>query len=174
MPNLPWRHQITWDHMNPQSAPIVNNFDDEWDVKTLVSETPPSKIMFSKERLQIYNECIQSSNGTNCAHWIIYDDYKADIHGRIIPDSHLILVTGDPRRNGGILSFDGVDVEWGYIIEKRDGFWGVFEADWEEEEYEGEEEEEAPMEQQIYEVFLEGANGDHEAAWDITASLPCT
>ncbi|KAK1774194.1 hypothetical protein QBC45DRAFT_338206 [Copromyces sp. CBS 386.78] len=122
--------------MNPHSKPIIDNFDDEWDVESLVPQTPPAKIMLSKERMKIFHERISAGHGTHHVHWIVYDDYKPEIHGNNIPDSHMILVTGDPRQNGGVLSFDGVDVEWNMIIEKRD-------------------------------VFLEGAGGDREEAWDM-------
>ncbi|KAJ4410354.1 hypothetical protein N0V85_003964 [Neurospora sp. IMI 360204] len=166
IPYLPWRDQITWDHLNPHSAPIVDNFDDEWDIKTLVPKTPERKILLSKERQEIVRKRLQACHGTHHVHIIVNDDYRADVHGNNIPDSHMILVTGDPRRDGGILSFDGVDVEEGMIVEKRDGLWGVYEAKWDE-EYDEEEEGEIPMEQQIYQVFLEGAGGDHEEAWDL-------
>ncbi|EGO57287.1 hypothetical protein NEUTE1DRAFT_121764 [Neurospora tetrasperma FGSC 2508] len=162
IPYLPWRDQITWDHLL-HSAPIVDNFDDESDIETLAPQTPPDKILLSKERQAILNQRLQAGHGTHRIHYIVYDDYVADVHGNKIPDSHMILVTGDPRQNGGIPSFDGVDVEEGMVVEKRDGFWGVYEVDWDDDE----EEEEMPVEQQIYQVFLEGAGGDHEEAWDV-------
>ncbi|KAL0474058.1 hypothetical protein QR685DRAFT_194210 [Neurospora intermedia] len=163
IPYLPWRDQITWDHLL-HSAPIVDNFDDESDIETLAPQTPPNKILLSKERQAILYQRLQAGHGTHHVHYIVYDDHVADVHGNRVPDSHMILVTGDPRQNGGILSFDGVDVEEGMVVEKRDGFWGAYEAEWDEEE---EEEEELPVEQQIYHVFLEGAGGDHEEAWDV-------
>ncbi|KHE83799.1 hypothetical protein GE21DRAFT_1352308 [Neurospora crassa] len=163
IPYLPWRDQISWDHLL-HSAPIVDNFDDESDIETLAPQTPPNKILLSKERQAILHQRLQAGHGTHRVHYIVYDDYVADIHGNEIPDSHLILVTGDPRLNGGILSFDGVDVEERMVVEKRYGFWGVYEVDWDEEE---EEEGEIPVEQQIYQVFLDGAGGDHEEAWDV-------
>ncbi|KAK3494208.1 uncharacterized protein B0T23DRAFT_439564 [Neurospora hispaniola] len=164
IPYLPWRDQITWDHLL-HSAPIVDNFDDESDIETLAPQTPPDKILLSKERQAILHQRLRAGHGTHRVHYIVYDDYRADVHSTNIPDSHMILVTGDPRQNGGILSFDGVDVEEGMLVEKRDGFWGVYEVDWDEEEEE--EEEEMPVEQQIYQVFLDGAGGDHEEAWDV-------
>lgn len=166
IPYLPWRDQITWDHLL-YSAPIVDNFDDESDMETLAPQTPPDKILLSKERQAILHQRLQAGHGTHRIHYIVYDDYVADVHGNKIPDSHMILVTGDPRQNGGILSFDGVDVQEGMVVEKREGFWGVYEVDWDEEEEEEEEEEEMPVEQQIYQVFLDGAGGDHEEAWDV-------
>ncbi|KAK3505446.1 hypothetical protein B0T13DRAFT_517609 [Neurospora crassa] len=163
IPYLPWRDQITWDHLL-HSAPIVDSFDDESVIETLAPQTPPDKILLSKERQAILHQRLQAGYGTHRVHYIVYDDYVADIYRNKIPDSHLILVTGDPRLNGSILSFDGVDVEERMVVEKRDGLWGVYEVDWDEEE---EEEEELAVEQQIYQVFLEGAGGDHEEAWDV-------
>lgn len=129
-------------------------------------QTPERKVILSKERQEIVRQRLEAGHGTNHVHFIVNDDYRADVHGNNIPDSHMILVTGDPRRNGGILSFDGVDVEEGMVVEKRDGLWGVYEVDWDV-EYDDEEEGEIPVEQQIYQVFLEGAGGDHEEAWDL-------
>lgn len=152
--------------MNPHSQPIVDNFDDECEVKTLVPQTPPAKFMLSKERLKIFHQQMQASHGTHHAHWIVHDDHKPEIHGNNLPDSHMILVTGNPRQDGGILSFDGVDVNQNQIITKRDGVWGIFECE-RVEEPDDEDEEDLPAEEQIYRMFLERCNGDHESAWDM-------